>query len=229
MRSAASNTDQRLEALEDDSLFERFAWLYAFFREKVFRDDTSRIVRTLWPTGDPPAQTHLIELGCGPAFYSCQLAVRFPEMSVLGVDRSARQLEWAKKKAEALKLPNCDFKADNVLGLSFPDDKFDALIAARLFTVLPDQTHALSEMFRIMRPGGRCFIAEPRYKIWASLPLLAMWILAGLTGMNTGCREPRKAKVLSVPEFQGLLASQPWKQLKIWQDGRYQYALCEKG
>ncbi|MGZ9125002.1 MAG: class I SAM-dependent methyltransferase, partial [Candidatus Binatia bacterium] len=125
MRIATSNTDQGIEALEDDSLFERFAWLYAFFREKIFRDDTSRIVRTLWPTGTPPEHTRLIEMGCGPAFYSCQLAVRFPELSVLGVDRSARQLEWAQKKAEALNLPNCLFKADNVLSLSFPEETFD--------------------------------------------------------------------------------------------------------
>jgi len=217
------------EVEKDDSLFERFAWLYVFFRERVFRDDTSRIIRALWPTGKPPAETRVMELGCGPAYYSCQLALRFPEITVLGVDRAARQLEWAQKKAHTLNLRNCTFESDNVLDLSHADETFDVLIAARLFTVLPDQEHAISEMHRILRPGGRCFIAEPRYAIWASLPLLAMWLMAALTGMNSCCREPRKAKVLSGPDFKGLFASQPWRQLKTWQDGRYQYALCEKG
>src|SRR3954464_10506898 len=106
----------------DDSLFERFAWLYVFFRENIFRDDTSRIIRALWPTGEPPARTRVIELGCGPAFYSCQLALRFPQTSVLGVDRSARQLEWAQKKACTLNLRNCEFEADNVLELSHGDE-----------------------------------------------------------------------------------------------------------
>jgi len=224
-----STTNLETETAGDDSLFERFAWLYVFFRERIFRDDTSRIVCALWPRGRPPAQTRLIELGCGPAFYSCQLALRFPEISILGVDRSARQLEWAQKKAGALNLPNCAFEADNVLDLSHADETFDALIAARLFTVLPDPARALSEMYRIMRPGGRCFIAEPRYAIWASLPLLAMWLMAAVTGMNSGCREPRKAIVLSRDAFKALFTSQPWRQVKTWQDGRYQYALCEKG
>lgn len=226
---APSDSVPAPKTAEDDSLFERFAWLYVFFRENLFRDDTGRIIRALWPAGKPPAQTRLLELGCGPAYYSCQLALRFPDMAVLGVDRSARQLEWAQRKARTLKLRNCTFEADNVLDLSHADETFDVLIAARLFTVLPNQKHAISEMYRVLRPGGRCFIAEPRYAIWASLPLLAMWLMAGLTGMNSGCREPRKAKVLSGPDFKGLFASQPWRQLKTWQDGRYQYALCEKG
>lgn len=213
----------------DDSLFERFAWLYVFFRERLFRNDTARIIQALWPDGRPAAGTELIELGCGPGFYSCGLASRFPQLSVTGVDCSARQLEWARKKANALALENCEFESDNVLDLSHDDESFDVLIAARLFTVLPDQEQAISEIFRILRPGGRCLIAEPRYALWASLPLLAMWLLAGVTGGNGGCREPRKATVLSDVEFKQLFASQPWQQIKTWQDGRYQYALCEKG
>ncbi len=213
----------------DDSLFERFAWLYVFFRERLFRDDTKRIIRALWPEGRPAPATRLLELGCGPGFYSCQIARRFPEISVLGADRSTRQLACAEKKAQSLGLKNCEFETDNVLELSHPADSFDALVAARLFTVLPDQERAISEMHRVLRPGGRCFIAEPRYAFWASLPLLAMWLLARVTGMNNGCREPDKATVLSTPEFEKLFASQPWRRLKTWQDGRYHYALCEKG
>jgi ubiquinone/menaquinone biosynthesis C-methylase UbiE len=167
----------------EDSLFERLSWLYVFFREKLFRDDTDRFIRALWPDGTPPAEgTRLVELGCGPGFYSCQFAARFPQMSVLGVDRSARQLDCALTKARSLSLQNCRFSSDNVHDLSHADDTFDVVIAARLFTVLPDQEHAIKEMHRVLRPGGRCLIAEPRYAFWASLPLLAMWMLAGVTG-----------------------------------------------
>src|SRR5216683_1473303 len=31
-----------------DSLFERVAWLYAFCRERLFRDDTERMISALW-------------------------------------------------------------------------------------------------------------------------------------------------------------------------------------
>ncbi len=62
-----------------------------------------------------------------------------------------------------------------------PDDSFDVLIASRLFTVLPNRRRAVAEMYRVLRPGGRCFIAEPRYAFWASIPLLPCGLLAGLT------------------------------------------------
>ncbi|MBA3883613.1 MAG: methyltransferase domain-containing protein [Chthoniobacterales bacterium] len=211
-----------------ESLFERFAWVYIFFREKLFRDDTERFVQALWPKQEPPAATRLIELGCGPGFYSCAIASRFPQISVLGIDRSAKQLDCARNKARGNVLQNCRFNRDNVLKLSHGDESFDALVAARLFTVLPNQERAIAEMHRVLRPGGRCVIAEPRFAVWASLPLFAMWLIAALTGMNSGYREPSRATVLSPEAFKGLFMTQPWRRVQTWHEGRYQYALCEK-
>ena len=211
-----------------DSLFEHFAWLYIFCREKLFRNDTRRMVNALWPTEKPQPGEKLIELGCGPGFYSCGLAKRFPEISVLGVDRSPSQLSWAQQKRDALKLNNCRFQSDNVLELSHEDDSFDVLIASRLFTVLPNRRRAVAEMYRVLRPGGRCFIAEPRWAFWASIPLFTMWLLARLTHFGNGYREPTRARVLSTREMNRLFASQPWRKIETWREGRYQYALCEK-
>ncbi len=214
---------------DDDSLFEHVAWVYAFCREHLFRDDTERIIAALWPGGRPEPGTQLIELGCGPGFYSRQLAERFPDMSVTGVDRSESQLRWARERAGALGLNNCCFKQINALELSLADATFDIVIASRLFTVLPEQKRVIAEMHRVLKPGGRCFIAEPRYGFRASIPLFAMWLLAGMTRLKNGYCEPWKATVFSARAFKNLFPTQPWKRMNIWQDGRYQYALCEKG
>jgi len=212
----------------NDSLFEHVAWLYAFCREHVFRDDTERIISTLWPNGPPALGTELIELGCGPGFYSRRLAQRFPHISVIGADRSANQLAWARTRAAGWGSQNCAFERVNVLELPFCDGRFQVLIASRLFTVLPNQACAVSEIFRVLKSGGRCFIAEPRYSLWASIPLIAMWFLAKSTHFRNGYREPHKARVFSADAFRELFATQPWKSIRAWQDGRYQYALCEK-
>jgi arsenite methyltransferase len=212
----------------NDSLFERLAWVYILFREKVFRDDTSRIARALWPDLRPAAGTQLLELGCGPGFYSCGLAARFPQIHVLGVDRSAKQLEWACRKACRLQLANCSFESDDVRQLTHGANSFHAVIAARLFTVLRNPELAISEIHRVLRPGGRCVIAEPRYAFWASLPLMAMWLIAQVFRISSECREPGRAIVLTPAEFKKLFTAQPWRRVQTWQDGRYQYALCEK-
>lgn len=212
----------------NDSLFERVAWLYAFFREHLFRDDTERIIATLWPDAAPLPGTSLIELGCGPGFYSRQLAARFPNISVSGVDRSMNQLLSARLRAEQLTLRNCCFERLNVLELPCDANYYDALIASRLFTILPEPVRAVSEIYRVLKPGGRCFIAEPRYAFWASIPLFLMWLLATGTHFGNGYREPRTAKVFSANAFAELFALQPWKCVRTWRAGRYQYALCEK-
>jgi len=213
---------------QSESLFEHVAWLYAFFREHLFRDDTNRMIAALWPSGRPTSGTELIEFGCGPGFYSRRLAQPFPQISVTGVDQSENQLRWARERASAIRLSNCLFECVNVLQLPCADARFDALIASRLFTVLPEPTRAIAEMYRVLKPGGRCFVAEPRYAFWASIPLFAMWLLAGVMHSGNGYREPQKATVFSASAFENLFTAQPWKQIKTWQDGRYQYALCEK-
>jgi ubiquinone/menaquinone biosynthesis C-methylase UbiE len=212
-----------------ESLFEHVSWLYIFCREKLFRDDTDRIITALWPDGSPRAGDKMIELGCGPGFYSCRFAKRFCQLSVVGVDRSERQLAWARERAKEAALKNCQFERVNVLDIPCSDTTFNTLIASRLFTVLAEREKAIAEIYRVLTAGGRCFVAEPRSAFRASVPLLAMWLLARITRLENGYREPRKAVVMSGDDFRGLFATQPWKYFECWQDDRYQYALCEKG
>ena len=210
-----------------DNLFERFAWIYIFCREKVFRDDTGRITRAFWPAGEPPASSKVLELVCGPGFYARTLASRFRQISVLGVDSSKVLVKYACAKAMALH--NCAFEWGDVLNLPQPDNSFSQLVASRLFTILPERERAVAEIFRVLNSGGKCFVAEPRFAFSASIPLLTMRALARVNGYSREYREPIKATVLSYRHFCALFATQPWSRMKTWRVGRYQYALCEKG
>ena len=211
-----------------DSLFEQVAWLYTFCREHLFRDDTERMISALWQNQTPPVGAKVIELGCGPGFYSRRLAGRFPQIVVTGVDRSENQVRAARQRAAAHQVGNCAFDRVNAMALPSAEASFDNLIASRILTVLPDHDRAVAEMFRVLKPGGRCFIAEPRHAFWASIPLTTMWLLASVIHSGNGYREPKKARVLTTDEFASLFRKLPWKSIRIWQDGRYQYAICEK-
>jgi arsenite methyltransferase len=213
---------------ESESLFERFAWIYIFCREHVFRNDTPRIIKALWQDKTPPGQTRLLEIGCGPGFYSRKLARRFPEIEVAGIDNSKKQLEYARSQAAQCSLGNCKFVQGNVLDLAQPNNSFTNVIASRLFTVLPERERAVAEMFRVLRPGGKCLVAEPRFAFSASIPLMTMRVLARLNGYAGEYREPTRATALSAEEFRRLFRTQPWTRVQTWRVGRYQYALCEK-
>lgn len=231
-----SPTDRSAPAGEraSDSLFERFAWVYAFFREHMFRDDTDGIAAALWPQGgEPPEGSHLLELGCGPGFYCCRFGERFRNLRVLGVDRSPQQLRRARRSARSRRLDNVRFEQSDALALEVPSDSVDALLAVRLFTIVRERERALAEMHRVLRPGGRCFVAEPCSRLRALVPLRIMWLLANLMALGGDYRsriyrEPPDAQVLAPATFGELVASQPWRSVWRWQDVHYQYALCEK-
>jgi ubiquinone/menaquinone biosynthesis C-methylase UbiE len=220
---------------EPESLFERFPWLYAFCRDHLFRDDTELMASALWPAREPGGGSRLLELGCGPGFYSRQLAGIFGQLRVVGVDRSERQLRRARYLAATGRLGNCLFVKGDARALPMADASFDAVLISRLFIILPERDRVLAEMYRVLKPGGRCFVAEPRSALRAAVPLRAMWMLKGLASpFSNGKRpaaylEPGRVSVMSAGEFDAVVGSQPWRYVRRWHDTWYQYAVCEKG
>ncbi len=81
---------------------------------------------------------------------------------VVGVDFSERMLELARAKAgeRALGGARVRFETGNALALAYPDGEFDAAtvgFGARNFS---DLDRGLSEMARVVRPGGRVVVLE---------------------------------------------------------------------
>jgi arsenite methyltransferase len=212
---------------DSENLFERCSWFYAFFREHLFRDHTAAISDALWPGTQPGAETHLLEIACGPGFYACRLAQRYPDMNITGVDLSERLLSRAKDRADVRQLKNCQFVRADVLNLSGSLEPVDAIVASRMLMVVGDRHQALQQIFSSLRPGGRCFIAEPTSALRAAVPLYSLRLLARLMG-NTVTRLPRSARAAVLPphEFQSLITSQPWSTVNLWRDEWYQYAVC---
>lgn len=215
----------------EPSLFDRFYWMYAIWRERFFRDHTRTIIESFW-RGEPPAGTKLLEVGCGPGFYACRFAARFNQIDVTGLDNSERLLEHAKLRACSRLLSNCQFVLGNFLSLQQFAGTFDNVIASRIFMVASSRELALAEIYGALRPGGRCFIAEPRSPLRANIPLSILWLLAKSihlwTNEATDYCEPGRAAVLSKIEFDSLISSQTWRKVRRWQDTYYHYAVCER-
>ena len=213
-----------------DSLFERVSWFYALCREYLFRDHTQEIAQALFPRSRPDVGTRLVELGCGPGFYACKLSAQYPELSTTGVDLSANLLERAKHRAAARQLSNCSFQRADAHSLPYASGSIDCLVVSRLFLIVPDREGIVREIFRVLKPAGRCFIAEPTSGFRTRLPLALMWLLARLTTSPAGkYREPQQAEVMSPEAFQTLVHAQPWEQAALEADGWYQYAVCVRG
>jgi arsenite methyltransferase len=142
---------------------------------------------------------------------------------------SRRLLERAKSRAASRSLSNCSFAHGDAHSLPDAENSIDSVVVSRLFLIVPDREAVLSEIFRVLRPGGRCFIAEPTSGFRTRIPLSCMWLLSKMTSSPAGkYREPRQADVMSAPGFSALIHSQPWGAVDLQYDGWYQYAVCEK-
>lgn len=213
-----------------DSLFERVAWFYALCREYLFRDHTQEIVHSLFPEEPPAAGTRLLELGCGPGFYACRLSAEYPSLRTTGVDLSETLIRRAQDRAAARQLSNCSFQHADAHSLPYASESIDSIVVSRLFLIVPDKEGIVREIYRVLKPSGRCFIAEPTSGFRTRLPLAVMWLLARLTTSPAGkYREPQQADVMSAQAFQGLVQTQPWSSVALEADGWYQYAVCERG
>jgi arsenite methyltransferase len=216
---------------QPSSLFESFPRVYAFWREHLFQDHTAVISKSLWKD-HPPAETKLLEVGCGPGFYSCRLALRFPQLEVTGIDRSVKLLGRARTRAASNSLQNCRFIRADFLSLEPFSHSFDAVIASRIFTIAGRREAALGEIHRTLKSGGRCFVAEPRSLLRAAIPLPVRWLMARVMGSAGPAKasncEPARAVALSETEFRSLIASQPWGSARVWNDAYYHFAVCQK-
>lgn len=214
---------------QPDSLFERCAWFYALCREYLFRDHTQEIAQALFPAERPRKGTMLLELGCGPGFYACRLSEELPDLETTGIDLSENLILRAESRARSRNLSNCSFQHADAHALPYPSDSIDAVVVSRLFLIIPDKEGVIREIFRVLKPAGRCFIAEPTSGFRTRFPLAFMWLLSRLTTSPAGkYREPQQADVMTRPDFEALVRSEPWGDAELHYDGWYQYAVCQK-
>jgi ubiquinone/menaquinone biosynthesis C-methylase UbiE len=209
-------------------LFEDCAWLYAFCREHLFRDHTEEIAQALFPNGISSASMSVLEVGCGPGFYARRLAQRYPALQVLGIDRSSRLVARARNRASSEALPNCRFQQGDVQSLPARAEAVDGVISSRLLLVIANRRAAIAEIFRVLKPGGRLFLAEPTRHFKTQLPLSVMRLASCFKRSVRREAFPQTAKVLASRDFADLVHSQPWSSVAIHKVGDYQCAVCEK-
>lgn len=107
-----------------------------------------------------PGQSAL-DVATGTGDLAFELAARVgPGGEVVGVDFAEKMLELARAKTAEHPGIRVRFESGNALALPYPDRAFDAAtvgFGARNFS---DLQRGLSEMARVVRPGGRVVILE---------------------------------------------------------------------
>ena len=122
----------------------------------LIRDELSVLSELL-----PLEGLNIIELGCGNARLARQLLQAFPTSQVTGLEVDVRQ----HAKNLAAPQERLSFVAAGAQSIPFPDASFDLALMLKSLHHVPlsvlDQ--ALSEVARVLRPGGHLYVSEPVY------------------------------------------------------------------
>lgn len=103
----------------------------------------------------------LLDAGCGPGQFTVLTAESLPGTEVWGIDLAPTMIELARRHAaESPAADRLHFDVGDVAKLPFPDGQFDVVVSSGSIKHWPDAGAGLRELYRVLAPGGRAFVAE---------------------------------------------------------------------
>jgi ubiquinone/menaquinone biosynthesis C-methylase UbiE len=147
---------------------------------------------------EAPRDLRWLDIGCGTGVFTEQVIRGCSPAAVVGVDRSAEQLAFARGRGE---LSRVEFHTGDAQDLPFSDNSFDIAVMALVVHFVPDPAKAVAEMWRALRPGGSAAAYVWDYKNAGSptAPLAAAMRVMGL--QSPAPPSPQATSLLALEEL----------------------------
>jgi ubiquinone/menaquinone biosynthesis C-methylase UbiE len=108
--------------------------------------------------GVVPTGGTVVDVGTGPGRVPALLARRRSDLTVIGVDPSADMLDRARRRAGGLS--TVQFIETGAESLPLDDGSVDAVLSSLSSHHWADQSAALTEQVRVLKPGGRFWLFD---------------------------------------------------------------------
>jgi len=133
---------------DHEAFIETYKYLYRNPLTRFFHEFGHYVVQLLIKNKDGK----IIDLGCGSGEHFRYIK----NHDIVGIDVDEELLETARKK-----YPDISLYKENIDHLSFKDEQFDSAVAIFVLEHLVNLSVALSEIKRILKPGGELIMIIP--------------------------------------------------------------------
>jgi len=106
------------------------------------------------------ADARVLEVGCGPGYFSPAIAAAIPDGALVLADLQLAMLQNAHERT--LMHDSVSFVQLDATELAFASGSFDAVLVVLMLGEVPDRRACLTELRRVLRPGGTALFAESR-------------------------------------------------------------------
>ena len=104
---------------------------------------------------------HILDIGCGAGVDTILASIMTgPTGNVVGVDIVPEMLQQAETNLSMTDLKSITFEKVSGDNLPFPGDTFEVVISNGVINLIPDKERALTEIFRVLKPGGQLMVAD---------------------------------------------------------------------
>ena len=100
--------------------------------------------------------SNILDAGCGTGALTSEILRRTKTANITGIDISEAYVEYATGEISS---PRVSFKAADLTALPMLDETFDHVVSQLVLNFVPNTSVALSELLRILKPGGRLAVA----------------------------------------------------------------------
>jgi SAM-dependent methyltransferase len=102
----------------------------------------------------------ILDAGCGAGDHTLYLARKYPKAEILGVDINAERIRENQENARRLGIANVRFEVANLCEADFAS-RFDLVVSIDVLEHIVNQTGALANLSRALKPGGMAFFHIP--------------------------------------------------------------------
>ncbi|MFX1470288.1 MAG: class I SAM-dependent methyltransferase [Promethearchaeota archaeon] len=146
-----------IEAIDNPDVVEAFERMASTPPFKLLRRKVISTIRKLNPIGT------LVDVGCGSGNLIIQIAKKFSNLDLIGIDLSEAIIATAIKSADDNGVnKNIKFEIGTVEKLPFPDDSIEFIVSTLSLHHWSDPLTSFKEIFRVLRRNGTCLVFDFR-------------------------------------------------------------------